>query len=175
MDKNKKLTDKQVTKLIKEQYWAASDKEKVGDELMRKVDNYFASLDTSGQYYRLQASYSMYYGHENSEPGYDDYRKGIKYRGEKGEIQFLKTNHFRNVLKNLQNLILANRPAMEVRAVNSTFEALSQAKLGNKLIDYYMREKKLEKHLRDAVESALVFGEGYIKLEWDSKLVYYLI
>ena len=63
MDKNKKLTDKQVTKLIKEQYWAASDKEKVGDELMRKVDNYFASLDTSGQYYRLQASYSMYYGH----------------------------------------------------------------------------------------------------------------
>ena len=170
MDKNKKLSDKQVTKLIREQYWAAAEKEKVGDELMRKVDNYFTALDTSGQYYRLQASYAMYYGHENVYPGYDDYRKGIKSRGQKGEIQFLKTNHFRNVLKNLQNLILANRPAMEVRAVNSTYEALQQAKLGNKLIDYYMREKKLEKHLRDAVESALVFGEGYIKLEWDNKL-----
>ena len=58
MDKNKKLSDKQVTKLIKEHYWAASEKEKIGDELMRKVDGYFQSLDSSGQYYRLQASYS---------------------------------------------------------------------------------------------------------------------
>ena len=53
MDKNKKLSDKQVTKLIREQYWAAAEKEKVGDELMRKVDNYFTALDTSGQYLSL--------------------------------------------------------------------------------------------------------------------------
>ena len=170
MSDDKKLSPKQVSKLIEDQYWAAAPDGRIGDELMKKVEGYFTALNTSGQYNRLQASYAMYYGHENQYSGYDGINKGVKNRGERGEIQFLKTNHFRNVLKNLQNLILANRPAMEVRAVNSTYESLQQAKLGNKLIDYYMREKKLEKHLRDAVESALVFGEGYIKMEWDSQL-----
>ena len=168
--KDKPMSNAQITKMLKEEYWAASDKEAIGGELMKKVDNYFTALTNSGQYRRLQSSYSMYYGQESIYPTYDSLRHGIEHRGERGEIQFLKTNHFRNVLKNLQNLILANRPAMECRATNTTYEALMQAKLGNKLIDYYLREKNLEKHLRDAVESALVFGEGYIRMEWDANL-----
>ena len=170
MSKDKKMSQAELTKMLKEEYWAAADQKDIGSELMKKVDDYFTALTTSGQYHRLQSSYSMYYGQESTYPSYDSLRHGIKYGGERGELQFLKTNHFRNVLKNLQNLILANRPAMECRATNTTYEALMQAKLGNKLIDYYMREKKLEKHLRDAVESALVFGEGYIRMEWDANL-----
>ena len=102
MSDDKKLSPKQVSKLIEDQYWAAAPDKTIGDELMKKVDSYFTTLNTSGQYERLQSSYAMYYGHENRYSGYDDSNKGIKNRGERGELQFLKTNHFRNVLKNLQ-------------------------------------------------------------------------
>ena len=129
MSKDKKMSRAELTKMLKEEYWAAADQKDIGSELMKKVDDYFTALTTSGQYHRLQSSYSMYYGQESTYPSYDSLRHGIKYGGERGELQFLKTNHFRNVLKNLQNLILANRPAMECRATNTTYEALMQAKL----------------------------------------------
>ena len=129
MGKTKPMSKAALTKMLKEEYWAAADDKNIGTELMKKVDDYFTAMTTSGQYYRLQSSYSMYYGQESVYPTYDSLRHGIKPTGEKGEIQFLKTNHFRNVLKNLQNLILTNRPAMECRATNTTYEALQQAKL----------------------------------------------
>ena len=62
MADDKKLSPKQVSKLIEEQYWAAAPDSKIGDELMKKVENYFTTLNTSGQYERLQSSYAMYYG-----------------------------------------------------------------------------------------------------------------
>jgi hypothetical protein len=57
---------------------------------------------------------------------------------------------------------------MEARAVNSDYKSLTQTILANGLLDYYLREKDLEKYLKTAVEYAVVFGEGYVKMEWDS-------
>ena len=39
--------------------------------------------------------------------------------------------------------------------------------LSQRLLDYYMREKHLEVILREAVEFALLFGEGFVISEWD--------
>src|SRR5690606_33982338 len=60
------------------------------------------------------------------------------------------------------------RPAMEARAINTDYKSIAQTVLANGILDYYMREKRLEKHLKTAAEIALIFGEGYIRLEWDS-------
>lgn len=40
--------------------------------------------------------------------------------------------------------------------------------LANGLLDYYMREKRLEKYLKRAVEYAIVLGSGYVKMDWDA-------
>ena len=40
--------------------------------------------------------------------------------------------------------------------------------LANGLLDFYMREKRLEVYLKRAVEYSIVMGAGYIKMEWNS-------
>ena len=47
-----------------------------------------------------------------------------------------------------------------------------QAKLANQLLDYYMREKRLEKYLQRAVEYAVVLGTGYIKRRIIGNVIY---
>jgi hypothetical protein len=65
-------------------------------------------------------------------------------------------------------MITATRPAMEARSVNTDYKSLIQTKLANGLLDYYMREKRLERYLKTAVEYAIVLGSGYIKMEWNA-------
>jgi hypothetical protein len=65
-------------------------------------------------------------------------------------------------------MVTGVRPAFQCRAINTDRKSLIQAKLGNGLLDYYMREMRLEEILKDAVQYAIVLGSGYVKLEWNS-------
>ena len=62
----------------------------------------------------------------------------------------------------------SQRPAFEAKAINDDYKSQTQCILAQGLLDYYMREKRLEKHLKRAVETSLWAGEGYISLEWDA-------
>ncbi|CAM6000302.1 unnamed protein product [Sphagnum balticum] len=62
----------------------------------------------------------------------------------------------------------STRPAMDARAINTDYRSLAQTTLANGILDYYLREKKLERYLKLATEYALVFGEGFIRMEWDA-------
>jgi hypothetical protein len=42
----------------------------------------------------------------------------------------------------------ANRPALETRAINTDYKSQVQTKLGNGLLDYYMREANMESFLQ---------------------------
>jgi len=88
--------------------------------------------------------------------------------GEQGELVNLAVNHYRNLARHIHVMVTSTRPNFRCRAVNTDRKSLIQANLGNGLLDYYMREKKLEGIIKDAVEYAIVLGSGYIKLEWNS-------
>ncbi len=75
----------------------------------------------------------------------------------------------RNLITHLLVMTTQQRPAMECRAINSDSKSLAQAYLGNGILEYFLREKKIERNLKDAVECALVMGEGYIRLDWDAR------
>ncbi len=72
----------------------------------------------------------------------------ISFSGEQGEIANLPVNHLRNIAQNILVMITATRPAMEARAVNTDYKSLVQTKLANGLLDYYMREKRLELNMQ---------------------------
>lgn len=57
---------------------------------------------------------------------------------------------------------------MQARAVNTDYKSLVQTKLANGLLDYYMRDKRLEDYLRKAVEHSIVFALSYVKMEWNA-------
>lgn len=144
-------------------YFASQDSKDLGTAIFKKVDDWNNMLITTGMFDKVQRSWAMYHGIHFG----DRQAHTTNFAGEQGELVELTVNHYRNIGEHLINMTVAVRPAMEARAVNSDYKSLTQTVLANGLLDYYMREKGLEEYLKTAITYAIVFGEGYIKMEWD--------
>ncbi len=144
-------------------YFAAQEPEKVAAAVLNKANFFMNSLDTTGQVARMSDSYKFYHGIFFGGEGHR-----IVYGGDQGEITHLAVNHFRNIAKHMHVMVTANRPAMTARATNTDYKSIVQTNLANSLLEYYMREKRLEKYLNTAVECSIVLGAGYIKMEWNA-------
>lgn len=142
-------------------YWACEDD--IVPELEHKVETYYQDLEDQGHMYRMKKSYSRYYG-----CGFDSQSDRIVRSGSQGELSRVNVNHYRNLLKSVLTMVTANRPAFDVRPINTDYKSQAQALLGEQILDYYMRECKLETFLKDAVERSLVWSEGFIYMSWDS-------
>lgn len=145
---------------------------------------YFASLDPKGLVAELESRSEAWSKHTVSNTYIEKIRKSwfyyhgsfyergtdhrMSFAGEQGELTQFPVNHYRNIALHLLNMTTANRPAMQARATNTDYKSLTQTILANGLLDYYMREKRLEDYLRRATEYAIVFGEGYVKLGWNA-------
>lgn len=143
-------------------YFAAQPSEETASELLSKAEFWFQQLDSTGYVQKLRESWRAYHG-----AYYGDGHR-IQFGGEQGELAHVAVNHYRNIASHMLTMVTANRPAMTARSTNTDYKSLVQTKLANGLLDYYMREKRLEKYLKTAVEYAIVLGSGYIKMEWNA-------
>lgn len=150
---------------IKNLYFAAKEPKDCAQVIMSKINGYIAAMNVSNFQLKLRRSWMFFHGayHTTASAAHQ-----ITFSGEQGEITQLAINHYRNLAEHMKVMITSNRPALEARAVNTDYKSLVQATLGNGLLDYYMREKRLEVYLKDAVEYAIVLGAGFIKMEWNS-------
>lgn len=148
-----------------EKYFAAKTGEDTAKIVLQKANAWFHNLDINGYLDKLKSAWMAYHG-----AYYTDVGSGhkITFGGEQGELVNLSVNHYRNICRHMLTMVTSNRPAMDARATNTDYESLVQTKLANGLLDYYMREKRLEDYLSRAVEHAIVFGSGYIKMEWNA-------
>lgn len=146
-------------------YFAARPAEETVSVLLSKANSWFNQIDTSGYLDKIRSSWACYYGayYSTVQGGHQ-----ISFSGEQGELANLPVNHYHNIAQNILVMITATRPSMEARAVNTDNKSLIQTRLANGLLDYYMREKRLERYLRTAVEYAVVMGSGYVKMEWNA-------
>lgn len=150
-------TDNQV-------YFAARAPEDCAAALIKKSESFYNSLQKNAYLEKLYNMYRFYYGSYNEEgEGHE-----VTFTGEQGELVQVPVNHFRNLARNIYNMIIANRPILEARAINSDYKSLSQTYLANGILDYYMREKGLEEAVNDAVEMAIVLGASFVKMSWNS-------
>ena len=141
-------------------YFASLDVEELAPEVLRKLEDYNEFVMTSGKASLWSKVYNMYYS------------GGIKLgqlgqAGEHAEYQLLDVNHYKSLLNNIHTMTTNQRPALDPRAVNTDTESTAQAKLAGGLLDYYMREKKVERYLKDATKLGLQYGEGFVVTEWD--------
>jgi hypothetical protein len=146
-------------------YFAAKSPEETASALVRKSQMWFTSLDDSGYLYKLRTMWAAYHGayYDNESNSHS-----ITFGGEQGELTQIAVNHLRNLAQHMLNMITSTRPMMQARAINTDYKSLVQTKLANGLLDYYMRDHRLEEYLKTACEYAIVFGSGYIKMEWNS-------
>ena len=133
------------------------------DELLERIDEYYNQITTAGYDEKFKKSYSFYYG-----KGYDSDAAGLRASGDRGEETRINVNTYRNLLRYQLSLITADRPAFDVVPINTDYDSMASAIVGDEVLEYYLRVKKLEDVLKDAVEKSIFTSEGYVALSWDT-------
>lgn len=146
-------------------YFAAKDAKDAAGIVLGKAEQQFNLLQSSAYLTKLRRSWLYYHGAYYTDPGM---AHSVTFNGEVTEMTQLAINHYRNIASHMIVTITSNRPSLEARAVNTDYKSQAQTILANGLLDYYMREKKLEYYLKTAVEMAVVLGTGYLKMEWNA-------
>lgn len=132
------------------------------DDLNKLIEDYFDALSATGWDEMIQKSYSYYYGR-----GTHGNTVKVTPSGTQGELSELMANEYRTLLRQMLTMTTSERPAYDVRATNTDHKSESQAIVGEQVLEFYLRHKKLENLLKDACEKGLWSGEGFIGLKWD--------
>lgn len=144
------------------EYWAMKDSRECADEIITRCDNYWTFCKTSQWFNNWRRLYYCYNPNR--------YLAGQTIMaGESNEYRVIKVNHFRNLLEHIQNLSITDRPAWEPQSTNSDSTSQKQTLIARSLLDYYMREKRVERHLHDATRNALLFTEGFVSQWWETE------
>ena len=148
------------------QYFAALPAKEAIEVMYNRANSWFDTLVGNRYLNKVRKSWNAYHGIFFA--GTDGH--SIEFGGEQGEYVDVAVNHYRNIASHMLNMITANRPMFQAQAANTDYKTLAQTELANSLLEYYMREKKLETHLKRAAEYAIALGSGYLKMEWNSQL-----
>lgn len=146
-------------------YFAAKPASDTAGILLNRAQSFYNLLTANAYLEKLQNMWRFYHGAYADDMGFGH---RIQFTGEQGELVQSPVNHFRNLAQHIYVMITANRPVMEARAINTDYKSLAQTYLANGILDYYMREKRLEDAIKKAAEMAIVLGSGFIKLEWNA-------
>jgi len=145
-----------------DKYFAADKPDKAIAYIHMKAGSWFNNYMENNLIYKIKMSWEAYHG-----AYYLDGHK-ITYGGDQGELVNLPINHYRNIAQIMLNMVTANRPAFQARSTNLDAKSEVQTNLANGLLEYYMREKRLESTFKKAVEFAVVLGSAFIKLGWNA-------
>lgn len=95
------------------------------------------------------------------------HQTGVQYLGPQMDSLRFRTNLSRPNVRQSIMLALGERPKFQGVASNNDVASLSQVNITNKLIDYSLREARLDAKAYSAVEADRYFGQGYLWLTWD--------
>ena len=154
------IENNNATEPKKEEYWAAADTRTCADEVTQRCTDYWTFCMSKGWFTLWRRLYYAY------NPNRYSLAQTVQ-AGESNEYRTIKVNHFRNLLEHVQTLSITDRPAWQPQSVNSDSRSAKQTIIAEGVLDYYMREKRVERHLRDATRNALLFTEGYVSEQWN--------
>ena len=145
-------------------YFAMQTGEELAAAVYTKVEQYNEAIVNNGRFDLWRKAYRAY----NALSEQDVHQASrIRKGGEQNELHLLKANHYRNLISHLHVLVTQQRPSFECRAINTDYKSQLQAILGVNILEYYLREKRLEPQYRLAAEYCLNYGEAYLLHEWD--------
>ncbi len=153
-------TPRNPTEPVSEEYWAASDTRTCADEVMKRCDDYWTFCQSKGWFTLWRRLYYAY------NPNRYTLGQTIV-NGESNEYRTIKVNHFHNILEHIQTLSITDRPAWEPQSTNTDSTSQKQTIIARGVLDYMMREKRVERHLFDATRNALLFCEGFVSEWWE--------
>lgn len=147
-------------------YYAADEAKKTVSYLNRKSSNWFNHLYHNRYLEKIRKSWMSYHGSYFSNDGSAGHE--ITFGGEQGELVNMAVNHYQNIAKHMLVMVTSTRPSFQPKSSNMDHKTQVQTYLAHGILEYYMREKRLESLLKRAVEYSIVLGSGFIKMEWNS-------
>lgn len=142
-------------------YFAKLPSAEIGAELDRRRDRHREYLTRSGRLELWKTVYKHYYKAAKT-------RGKIWFSGEQNEFTNVDVADFRNILTHLKVMTTNQRPAFEPRATNTDTKSQAQTILCSGLLEYYQREREVDRYIDKATEFAIAFGDGFIGLDWDA-------
>lgn len=147
------------------EYWAAQSADAIGQEVMARIEAYYDYARSSPVFERIRRAHRAYYGlSDRGETSYKTLRDGVQ-----GELVRMRANHYRNLAQLRLTLATQQKPSWQPVATNSDHASLAMATTVTGLMDYYWREKRVERVLKQAIEDIQWSGESTIHVSWDAK------
>lgn len=152
--------------MVEKKYFAKLNADKLAGNLLDRARTFYQNDGVNEYLNKIADSWRFYHGMFNTDIGFSNHT--ISFTGEQGELVSLPVNEYRNIADHIIRMITATRPSLQARAINSDYKSLAQTILANGILDYYMRERRLEDAVKTIVEMAVVMGSAFLKLEWNA-------
>lgn len=137
-------------------------------KLGERIKDFGKYAENTGLRRKWQRCYELYYGKHLGEWG--GRSTHIVRDGDQGEITAFGVNYFRNLVKHSLSMTTAQKPSYDPRAKNTDLKSLQQARLANNILDAYMTEKRMGRHMMSAAERSMVLSKGFVYMTWEPSL-----
>jgi len=131
-------------------------------QVNRYINDFYEDNRTRGRLNLWRIMYNHFY-----KPKYTGGR--VNKVGDQLEFKSLTVNHLANIVQHQAAQITQQAVSWDVRAVNTDIDAAAQAEFGEGLIQAEVTQKKLDDITKQAVFNAVLFGEGFVSMQFDDQ------
>lgn len=143
-------------------YFASLNPDELAKECQKKVDDYFSWILNTDRLARWRIAYNTYYGQRGQHNS-----SYVSAGGEKGELSFLMSNEYRNLVQHILIMTMQSRPSIEMVTTSTESKAKASAYLAQGVVEYYRRDGKIDFNTNLAAEISLIFDTAWVFNEWD--------
>lgn len=148
-------------------YWAAAKAEDIASEIKERASEYYQALEEGGLLDLFKSAHGHFYG--LNPQGSHETSKIVEF-GVDGEKLGVRSNQLRSIIRYILTSTTADRPSLNPRAMNNTAAALAQVPTARRALEYYHKNKRMERKLHGVALRALLYGKGYLIQGWDASV-----
>lgn len=150
------------------QYFATLPTAELQEECVKRIKNFNQYVRRTGLLEKWNRSERLYYGRHMGQSG--EASGQIEATGENGELMSVTVNKYRSLIKHVLALTTSQKPSYDPKAKNSDLDSIQQTRLAANILDHYLTEKRLGRHMAAAAERALIAQKGYVYMTWNPGL-----
>ena len=144
------------------EYFASLPPDQLAAELQSRIDAYYSWILSSNRLSRWRLAYDTYYGQRGNHSS-----SRVSAGGKKGELSFLMSNEYRNLVQHLLVLAFQSKISLETVATNTDSSSKAQSYVAKGIIEYFRRDGKVDANCLAAAEISLIMDTGWVVNEWD--------
>lgn len=144
-----------------------TDSKKFINGAFDRIRRYRTYLTNSGRSRRMLKAWSAAYGYG---PNGDKDTTAVRPGGGQGELTDMATNDFATMKQHAMVLITQSKPAFKCIAANTDYKTMSQAQLGDSILDDYDRKINVSEREYDTTDCGVLLSEGWITQRWNQAL-----